>query len=126
MIRTLHVQFTHPTLVSTGGMVTANHHLAVGGTKIITGVAPIPLDVLDRGWDLQRAVVAPRAHTEGDASQLNACIPPGTRERVRAMGHNSDNTCPVFSRINGIAIARSDIITSGVDPFGDAGAAAPN
>jgi gamma-glutamyltranspeptidase / glutathione hydrolase len=112
-------------------------HLAIGGaggTKIITGVAQILINVLDRGWTLQDAVAAPRVHNEGDVSEIDARVDPGVAERLRRMGHDLSVVTPryarpVSSRINGIAIdaglpTAGGALASGVDPFGDAGAAA--
>jgi gamma-glutamyltranspeptidase / glutathione hydrolase len=100
-----------------------------GGTKIITGVAQILVNVLDRAWDLQDAVAAPRVHNEGYTSQMDGRIRPEVFKRLRGMGHDLSRETPgyarpVFSRINGIAISSGGILASGVDPFGDAGAAA--
>ena len=98
-----------------------------GGTKIITGVAQILVNVLDRGWSLQDAVAAPRVHNEGDASQIDARLGPAA-ERLAAMGHQLSVVTPryarpVFSRINGVATGPDGTLTTGVDQFGDAGAA---
>ncbi len=100
-----------------------------GGTKIITGVAQILVNVLDRGWTLQDAVAAPRVHNEGDTSQIDGRIGREVSERLVEMGHvlstvTSQYARPAFSRINGIAIHSDGTLASGTDPFGDAGAAA--
>jgi len=99
-----------------------------GGTKIITGVAQILVNVLDRGVGLQQAVEIPRVHNEGWESEVDGRIAPETRERLRALGHRFDAVTPRyarpgFSRINGIAIGAAQRLASGVDPFTDAGAA---
>lgn len=100
-----------------------------GGTKIITGVAQILVNVLDRGWGLQDAVAAPRVHNEGDESQIDSRIHDEARDRLRAMGHRFETLTsrfaePAFSRINGMALDGDGVAHSGVDPFTDAGASA--
>jgi gamma-glutamyltranspeptidase / glutathione hydrolase len=99
-----------------------------GGTKIITGVAQILVNILDRDWDVQRAVEAPRVHNEGDASHIDGRLGPETAERLTRMGHavsvvTPHYARPVFSRINAIAFERDGALAAGTDPFGDAGAA---
>ena len=100
-----------------------------GGTKIVTGVAQILVNVLDRGLSVQQAVEVPRVHNEGWESELDSRIAPETRERLRALGHHFDVITPRyarpgFSRINGIGVGDDGVLASGVDPFTDAGAAA--
>jgi gamma-glutamyltranspeptidase / glutathione hydrolase len=100
-----------------------------GGTKIITGVAQMLVNMLDRGWDVQEAVEAPRVHNEGDASQIDGRLGRETADRLAAMGHvlsvvTPQYARPVFSRINAIAIAADGTLSGGTDPLGDAGAAA--
>lgn len=99
-----------------------------GGRKIITGMAQVLVNVLDRGWDLQDAVAAPRVHNEGWDTQIEDSIPAATRAELERLGHrlevvHSDFALPVFSRINGIAIDDSGMLSSGVDIYSDAGAA---
>jgi len=100
-----------------------------GGTKIITGVAQILVNVLDRGWALQDAVAAPRVHNEGGTSQVDERVPREVQARLRALGHALTTVTPryarpAFARINGISLEPGGALTSGTDPFGDAGAAA--
>ncbi|MBI4278912.1 MAG: gamma-glutamyltransferase [Armatimonadetes bacterium] len=100
-----------------------------GGTKIITGVAQILVNVLDRHWKLQDAVEAPRVHNEGWESQVDGRVPVGVVDELRRMGHSLEVVMPRFarpgfSRINGIAAGPDGTLSSGVDPFSDAGAAA--
>jgi gamma-glutamyltranspeptidase/glutathione hydrolase len=99
-----------------------------GGTKIITGVAQILVNVLDRGWSLQDAVAAPRVHNEGWESEVDDRISLAVREELQRLGHRFTLVSPrfarpVFSRINGIAFELSGHCASGVDTLSDAGAA---
>jgi gamma-glutamyltranspeptidase/glutathione hydrolase len=99
-----------------------------GGTKIITGVAQMLVNLIDRGRSVQDVVAAPRVHNEGWDSQVDARIPAETREVLARMGHQlevvtSGYGTPGFSRINAIAIDDHDRLTSGVDVFSEAGAA---
>jgi gamma-glutamyltranspeptidase len=85
--------------------------------------------ILDRRWTLQDAVEAPRAHNEGWESGVDARIPPRVIDELRRMGHAVQVVTPQFaragfSRINGVAIDTDGTLSSGVDPFTDAGAAA--
>src|SRR5690606_37627967 len=80
-----------------------------GGRKIITGMVQVLVNLLDRGWELQDAVAAPRVHNEGWDTQIEDSIPDATRAELERLGHrleviHSDFALPVFSRINGIAI----------------------
>jgi gamma-glutamyltranspeptidase/glutathione hydrolase len=100
-----------------------------GGTTIITGVAQILVNMLDRGWEVQEAVEAPRVHNEGDASQIDGRLGRDVAGRLAAMGHRFSTVTPryarpVFSRINAIAIDADGTLAGGTDPFGDAGASA--
>lgn len=99
-----------------------------GGTRIITGVAQILVNLIDRGWGLQDAVGAPRVHNEGWESLVSTHIPEATREELRRRGHRFSEVTPgfalpIFSRINGIAFDQAGRLASGVDPYCDAGAA---
>jgi gamma-glutamyltranspeptidase / glutathione hydrolase len=101
-----------------------------GGTKITTGVAQVLVSVVDDGLGIQQAIEAPRVHNEGWPSQVDARLNADVRDRLAAMGHNvevvqSAFAQPGWARINGIMFSAADQLSSGVDPFGDAGAAAP-
>jgi gamma-glutamyltranspeptidase/glutathione hydrolase len=101
-----------------------------GGTKIITGVVQILVNVLDHAWTLQDAIDAPRVHHEGGVCEVDARLSRSVVDRLRDLGHRpgivvSEYARPAFSRITGIEIAADGQATSGVDPFSDAGAAAP-
>jgi gamma-glutamyltranspeptidase/glutathione hydrolase len=101
-----------------------------GGTKITTGVAQVVINLIDHGQALQTAIDAPRVHNEGESSQVDARFRPEVCDRLRSMGHDvevihSEFAQPGWARINGIHFDRPDLFSSGVDPFGDGGAAAP-
>jgi gamma-glutamyltranspeptidase/glutathione hydrolase len=101
-----------------------------GGTMVPTGIVQILVNVLDRGWSIQDAVSAPRVHCEGWDSLVDGRIDPAVVADLQGMGHRlvvrrPGYAQPAFSRINGIALGGSGGATSGTDPFGDAGAAAP-
>jgi len=101
-----------------------------GGTKIITGVVQVLVNVLDHGMTVQEAIDAPRVHHEGNLSEVDARLGGPVVEQLRRLGHRpavvtSEYGRPAFSRINGIQVAADGRAASGVDPFADAGAAAP-
>ena len=101
-----------------------------GGTKIISGVVQVLVNVLDHGWSLQEAIGAPRVHHEGNLSEADDRLGESVIEELRRMGHrpsivSSAYARPAFSRINGISIAQDGRAESGVDQFSDAGGAAP-
>jgi gamma-glutamyltranspeptidase/glutathione hydrolase len=101
-----------------------------GGTKITTGVSQVLVNLLDYGQALQTAIDAPRVHNESGGSELDARFPPGVADRLRSMGHPIEVVSPAFAqpawaRINAICVSDTGETSSGVDPFGDAGAAAP-
>jgi gamma-glutamyltranspeptidase / glutathione hydrolase len=101
-----------------------------GGTKITTGVAQVLVSVVDHGLGIQQAIEVPRVHNEGGPSQVDARLNADVRDRLAAMGHNvevvqSAFAQPGWARINGIMLSATNQLRSGVDPFGDAGAAAP-
>jgi gamma-glutamyltranspeptidase / glutathione hydrolase len=101
-----------------------------GGTKITTGVAQVLVGVVDHGLGMQEAIQAPRVHNEGGSSQVDVRVSAHVRDRLAEMGHGvevvqSSFAQPGWARINGIMFSAPDPLSSGVDPFGDAGAAAP-
>lgn len=101
-----------------------------GGTKIITGVVQVLVNVLDHGWALQEAIDAPRAHHEGNLGEVDARVGRDVLDQLRRLGHQpgvvrSEYAGPGFSRVNGILLSSEGHAMSGVDPFGDGGAAAP-
>jgi gamma-glutamyltranspeptidase/glutathione hydrolase len=101
-----------------------------GGTKIITGVVQAIVHVLDHGWTVQEAIDGPRAHHEGNLSEVDARVGPEVLARLRRLGHQfdvvrSEYARPGFSRVNGIQISADGRATSGVDSWSDGGAAAP-
>lgn len=100
-----------------------------GGTMVTTGVAQILVNILDRGMSAQEAVAAPRIHNEGWGTLADARLTSGTLEMLGNMGHHLDVVAPgfakpAFSRINAIGITDGGCLSSGVDIFTDAGAAA--
>jgi len=100
-----------------------------GGTKVITGIVQVLVNLIDRSMNLQDAIAAPRVHNEGWGSEIDGRIPPQIIARLRAMGHEtavvqSRYALPAFSRINGIMVDDAGALASGVDIFTDAGAAA--
>jgi gamma-glutamyltranspeptidase / glutathione hydrolase len=93
-------------------------------------VAQVLVHVIERRMSLQEAIAAPRVHNEGDVSQVDAALGAETIERLERLGHEVEVLNPTFglpawSRINGIQIDESGELTSGLDPYTDAGAAAP-
>ena len=106
-----------------------NAHSETAAPNLAIGVVQILANVLDRGWDLQRAVAAPRIHNDGFTSQVDARIGPRVIDRLRELGHRLKVVRPAFARpafarINDIALDGDGTLRSGTDQFGDAGAAA--
>lgn len=100
-----------------------------GGTKVVTGLAQVLAHVVDRGWCLQDAIEAPRVHCETAVSEIDARISRTAGDELRRRGHTVDNArshpgAAAFARINGIEIGRDGTLSSGVDVFEHAGAAA--
>ena len=66
-----------------------------GGARIITIVAQVLIDLIDHGMMPQEAVDAPRVHQQDLPDRLvlePRGLSPDTRERLRAMGHEGDDT----------------------------------
>jgi gamma-glutamyltranspeptidase/glutathione hydrolase len=101
-----------------------------GGTKIVTGLAQVLVRVIERGESLANAIAAPRIHCDGAAVELDERVFAHVEAELRARGHDvelasSSFGAPAFARLNGIEMTHGGA-TAGVDPFSDAGAAAPS
>jgi hypothetical protein len=70
-------------------------------------------------------------HHEGDLSEVDARLGRQVIAELQRLGHrpgivSSEYARPAFSRINGLQLSADGQATSGVDPYVDAGAAAPD
>jgi gamma-glutamyltranspeptidase/glutathione hydrolase len=99
-----------------------------GGTRIVTGLAQVLVEVLARGRDVQSALRAPRVHDEGGGTrEVDARFGPSVIDELArrspvttltpAYGH------PVSARINGIELTADGVRRGGFDPYVAAGAA---
>jgi hypothetical protein len=69
-------------------------------------------------------------HNESGSSLVDARFGPDVADHLRSLGHSIEVVTsrfaqPGWARINGILFSDTGEVTSGVDPFGDGGAAAP-
>lgn len=100
-----------------------------GGTRIVTGLSQVLVDVLARGRDLQSALSAPRVHDEGgstvevDARFGKALIDELARRGRPVATQTPVHGHPVSARINGIELTADGIRRAGFDPYVPAGAA---
>jgi gamma-glutamyltranspeptidase/glutathione hydrolase len=78
---------------------------APGGSRIITAVMQVILNVLDFGMNIQDAIDAPRIHHQWmpDKLDFEKGISPDTIALLKAKGHNMDEARPqVLARVEGI------------------------
>jgi len=100
---------------------------APGGTKIVTGVLQVMVNVLDHDMSAVEAVSAPRVDFQGDVVQAEARIPSAVVEGLERLGYNVNrrtlNYDSYFSRPQ-VIVAEADGFLSGAsDPRKDGGTA---
>jgi gamma-glutamyltranspeptidase/glutathione hydrolase len=100
---------------------------APGGTKIVTGVLQVLVNVVDHEMSAVEAVSAPRVDFQGDAVQAEARIPHAVIEGLRQRGYKVNprtlNYDPYFSRPQVIVADRDGFLSGASDPRKDGGSA---
>jgi gamma-glutamyltranspeptidase/glutathione hydrolase len=97
---------------------------APGGRRIIDTCLQMTLDVLDFDMDIQSACGAPLVDCSGPELLADSRIPPATRERLQAMGHDVVEAeiafAPrAFASPTGVTVdPDSGLRYGGADPFG--------
>jgi gamma-glutamyltranspeptidase/glutathione hydrolase len=93
-----------PTIVTKDGkavLVTGSP----GGSRIITAVLQVIVNVIDRGMTITEAVAAPRLHHQWmpDEVRIDKGFPPQVIDELKARGHNIQEPMPQTSA-NSIAV----------------------
>jgi gamma-glutamyltranspeptidase/glutathione hydrolase len=100
-----------------------------GGTRIVTGLVQVLVDVIARGRDVHSALGAPRVHDDGgttseiDARFGTAVVDELARRGYRVTARAPTYGNPVSSRINGIEVTAEGVRRGGFDLYVPAGAA---
>jgi gamma-glutamyltranspeptidase/glutathione hydrolase len=95
-----------PTMVLRGGKLYLMLG-APGGSRIITAVLEVMLNVIDFGMNIQDAIDAPRIHHQWkpDRLDIEKGVSPDTIAILKARGHHIDETKPVvIARVEAILI----------------------
>ncbi len=79
--------FAAPALVAARDGVGVLAVAGSGGYRILSGVVHTAVHAIDYGYPLQAAVDAPRVHCQGDATFVDARVPPAVVEELRRLGH---------------------------------------
>ena len=91
-----------------------------GGYAILAGVINTIVGVVDHGLGVQAAIDAPRVHSQGHRTFIDARVPGAVRERLRALGHElvvqdvTPGELP-FSRVSAVC-ADGATLTAGAGP----------
>jgi len=113
-------------------MVFDGHKLRVcvgapGGTKIVTGVLQVLLNVLDHDMSAVEAVSAPRVDFQGDVVQVEGRIPRAVSEGLERLGYRVNrrtlNYDSYFSRPQVIVAEPDGFLSGASDPRKDGGTA---
>ncbi|HYL08618.1 MAG TPA: gamma-glutamyltransferase [Candidatus Udaeobacter sp.] len=100
---------------------------APGGTKIVTGVLQVLVNVLDHDMSAVEAVSAPRVDFQGDVVQAEGRIPRAVCEGLQKLGYAVNrrtlNYDSYFSRPQVIVVERDGYMSGASDPRKDGGAA---
>ena len=82
-----------------------------GGSRIITTVLQVIVNVIDRGMTLPHAVAAPRIHHQWlpDQVRIEGKIPPETLAALTARGH-AITTGPLMGSANSIVVTRDGLV----------------
>ena len=99
---------------------------APGGTKIVTGILQVLVNVLDHGMTPVEAVSAPRIDFQGDVVQVEGRIPLVVTHGLTELGYRVNrrtlNYDSYFSRPQ-VIVSRGGRLTGGSDPRKDGGTA---
>jgi gamma-glutamyltranspeptidase/glutathione hydrolase len=100
---------------------------APGGTKIVTGVLQVLVNVLDHGMSPVEATSAPRVDFQGDTVQAEGRIPRVVCEGLEALGYAVNRRTlsydSYFSRPQVIVAGADGVLSGASDPRKDGGAA---
>jgi gamma-glutamyltranspeptidase/glutathione hydrolase len=113
--------FAVPTLVATRAGKAAFAAAGSGGYPILAGVINTTVNHVDHGMDVQQAIDAPRVHSQGDRTFIDARVPHDVRAQLTHRGHELvvQATTPgelPFSRVGAIAIGDDGGIAAGSGP----------
>jgi gamma-glutamyltranspeptidase/glutathione hydrolase len=92
-----------------------------GGYPILAGVLNTVVNVVDHGMGVQAAIDAPRVHSQGAATYVDAALPEPVLEALRAKGHDlviqevTPGSLP-FSRVGAVCRAPDGTLTAGSGP----------
>ena len=100
---------------------------APGGTKIMTAIMQVLVNILDHGMTPVEAVSAPRVDFQGDVVQLEARIPlavaRGLEQRGYTVSRRTLNYDSYFARPQVIVAEKDGFLHGASDPRKDGGAA---
>ena len=100
---------------------------APGGTKIVSAILQVLVNVLDHQMSAVEAVSAPRVDFQGDTVQVEARIPRVVCDGLTRLGYTVNrrtlNYDSYFARPQVIVAERDGYLTGGSDPRKDGGAA---
>ncbi|HET7419541.1 MAG TPA: gamma-glutamyltransferase [Candidatus Dormibacteraeota bacterium] len=100
---------------------------APGGTKIVTGIMQVVVNILDHGMSPVEAVSAPRVDFQGDTVQAEGRIPRVVCEGLERLGYAVNRRTlsydSYFARPQVIAAGRDGSLSGASDPRKDGGAA---
>jgi len=100
---------------------------APGGTKIVTAIMQVLVNILDHGMTPVEAVSAPRVDFQGDVVQLEARIPlavaRGLEQRGYTVSTRTLNYDSYFARPQVIVAEKDGFLHGASDPRKDGGAA---
>ena len=100
---------------------------APGGTKIVSGILQVLVNVLDHEMSPVEAVSAPRVDSQGDVVQAEARIPRSVCSGLEQLGYTVNrrtlNYDAYFARPQVIVVERDGFVSGASDPRKDGGAA---
>lgn len=100
---------------------------APGGTKIVTGILQVLVNVLDHDMTAVEAVSAPRIDFQGDVVQAEGRIPRGVTDGLEKLGYKVNrhilNYDSYFSRPQVIVVGKDGLMSGASDPRKDGGVA---
>ena len=100
---------------------------APGGTKIVTGVMQVLVNLLDHGMSPEEAVAAPRIDFQGDVVQAEGRVPRVVCEGLQRLGYTVNrrtlNYDSYFAKPQVIVVGPDGRLSGASDPRKDGGAA---